>query len=71
MACREDALAVARASARRDTLRDGPVSIRKRALCRRGIIMPPPPVVLDEIPDERSNSTPMRTRLSFHLSKSR
>jgi len=71
MACRKHALAVARGSAGHDNLRDRPVSMRKRALCRRGIVMPRPPVGLDEIPDERSNSTPIRTRLSFHLSKSR
>jgi hypothetical protein len=40
-------------------------------LCRRGIAMPPEPVELDEIPDERSNSTSTRTQLLFRLSKSR
>ena len=64
-------LAAARASADGDALPGGPASIRKRALCRRGIAMPPRPVGLDEIPDERSNSTPMCTQFLFHLSKSR
>ena len=70
MACRKHVLAVASASAGRNTLRDGPISTRKRALCRRGIVMAPTPAGLDEIPDERSNSTSMHTQLLFHLSKS-
>jgi len=64
-------LADASASADRDAVSGGPAAIRKRALCRRGIAMPARPAGLDEILDERSNSTSMFTQLLFHLSKSR
>jgi hypothetical protein len=71
MSCGKRALAAARASTDRGALLGGPVSTRKRALCRRGIAMPPRLADLDEIPHERSNSISKRIQFLFHLSKSR
>ena len=58
-------------SADRGTLIGGPPFERKHALCRRGIAELPSPAGLDGLPDERSNWSSMRTRILFHLSKSR
>ena len=58
-------------AADRGTLIGGPPFERKHAQCRRGIAELPSPAGLDGLPDERSNWTPMRTRILFHLTKSR
>lgn len=71
MCRRKRVLAAASASADGDAVSGVPAAIRKRALCRRGIAMPTRPAGVDEILDERSNSTSMHTQLLFHLSKSR